>query len=74
MAGGVVLRAYDHRRQEWITGPDAVPVMLDRSRRFLADLIDRRAEYCRATRTPAHKIPGMIAELRREIALLEKLL
>ena len=74
MGCGILLRAYAHRRQEWLTGADAVPVMLARSRQFLYSLTRKPVEYCKATRTRPEKLPAMIAQVRLEIDLLEKLL
>lgn len=70
----ILLRAYDHRTQSWLTGKEAVPLMLTRSRSILASLIDRRKEYCAATNTPDHEVPRLVEELQREISILEKLL
>lgn len=74
MGCGIVLRAWDKRRQEWLTGADAVPVMLARSRAILHSMTDKPDAYCTATKTNRRNLPGLIAKVRAEIALLEKLL
>lgn len=69
----ILLRAYDYRTQQWITGKDALPIMLTRSRNFLRTITENADEYCRATKYPRRRIPRLIATVQREIAILEKL-